>query len=112
MHKGLVMEIATREPAVLDVMTDADYANEQARKSVSGYATFLNGSLESYGSRKQELNAQSTMEAEYLAINEGVRDVIWLRKLCKELWWQFAVPDLVRDNHSALALTEKPGKHS
>ncbi|KAJ0394166.1 hypothetical protein ATCC90586_002222 [Pythium insidiosum] len=61
----------------LVVYTDADYANdENDRRSISGYVTLLNGATIFYGSRKQGINALSTMEAEYIAMSEGVRDVL------------------------------------
>ncbi|KAE9292489.1 hypothetical protein PR003_g24743 [Phytophthora rubi] len=73
----------------LEAYSDADYANDQQdRRSIRGYVTMLNGRVVSYGSRKQGLNAQSTMEAEYVTMNEGARDVMCLRGLCDELMWK------------------------
>ncbi|POM74643.1 Integrase catalytic core protein [Phytophthora palmivora] len=83
-----------------------------ATESVSGFVTFVSGNLVSYGSRKQEINAQSTTEAEYMAMNEGTRDLLWLTGLCEELNWVFARPEIRGDNKSCLYLTAKPGKHS
>ena len=97
----------------IEIYTDADYANDPVdRRSISGYASFVNGSLISYGSRKQGINALSTMDAEYIAMNEGARDVMWLRNLCKELLWNFHLPLLRCDNQAAICLTDRPGKHS
>jgi hypothetical protein len=51
------------EPVVLPVYIDADYANDsEDRKSVSGYVTMMDGATVSFGSRKQEINALSTMD--------------------------------------------------
>ncbi|KAE9066510.1 hypothetical protein PF005_g28532 [Phytophthora fragariae] len=72
----------------------------------------INGCVVSYGSRKQGLNAQSTMEAEYVAMNEGARDIMWLRGLCDELKWQYQLPTLWCDNTAAISLSKKPGKHN
>ena len=75
---GLCMKVAgsarSSQLLQLEVYSDADYANDpEDRQSVSGYVTLINGCVISYGSRKQGLNAQSTMEAEYVAMNEGAR---------------------------------------
>lgn len=110
---GLVMDIPVGNNVELMCYTDADYANDpDDRKSVSGFVTFVNGNVVSYGSRKQEINAQSTTEAEYIAMNEGTRDLLWLTDLCKELSWPSAKPELRGDNKSCIFLTAKPGKHS
>lgn len=110
---GLVMDIPVGNDVELMCYTDADYANyPDDRKSVSGFVTFVNGNVVSYGSRKQEINAQSTTEAEYIAMNEGTRDLLWLTDLCKELSWPSAKPELRGDNKSCIFLTVKPGKHS
>ncbi|POM75352.1 Polyprotein [Phytophthora palmivora] len=66
------------ELVCLEAYTDADYSYDRIdRQSVSWYMTIINGSVISYGSRKQGLDTQSTMEAEYVAINEGTRDITW-----------------------------------
>ncbi|KAJ8525578.1 hypothetical protein ON010_g15536 [Phytophthora cinnamomi] len=97
----------------LEAHSDADYANDQQdQQSVSGYITMLNGNVVSYGSRKQGLNAQSTMEAEYVAMDEGSRDVMWLRGLCDKLMWKYAVPTLWCDSTAAISLSKKSGKHN
>ncbi|KAE9223517.1 hypothetical protein PF002_g14939 [Phytophthora fragariae] len=97
----------------VEAYSDADYANDKEdHQSVSGYVTMVNGSVVSYGSRKQGLNAQSTMESEYIAMNEGARDIMWLRGLCDELRWRYDTPKLWCDNTAAIALSKKPRKHN
>jgi hypothetical protein len=100
------------QPVHLTVYTDADYANDtEDRKSVSGYVTLLDGATVSYGSRKQGINALSTMDAEYYAMHEGTKDIQWLKKLCEELRIKYETPRLLSDNMAAIYLSEKPGKH-
>ena len=111
---GIYMQVSDRLDVKLEVYTDADYANDKVdRQSVSGYVTQVDGNTVSYGSRKQGLNAQSTAEAEYVAMNEGTRDLMWLVGLCDELGVQYQRPPLlISDNVAALYMTQKPGKHS
>ncbi|KAE9306605.1 hypothetical protein PR003_g21199 [Phytophthora rubi] len=73
--------------------------------------TTLGGNGVSYASRKQEINALSTFEAEYIAMSEATKDLLWLSGLYKELEWKHSVPLLLGDNQGAIALTAKPGKH-
>ncbi|KAE9069994.1 hypothetical protein PF007_g27102 [Phytophthora fragariae] len=114
-HFGLSMVTGSNHVDLLRVeaYSDADYANDKEdRQSVSGYVTMVNGSVVSYGSRKQGLNAQSTMESEYIAMNEGARDIMWLRGLCDELRRRYDTPKLWCDNTAVIALSKKPGKHN
>ncbi|KAE9281914.1 hypothetical protein PR003_g27542 [Phytophthora rubi] len=70
------------------------------------------GCHHSHSGQKQEINALSTCEAEYIAMSEATKDLLWLSGLCKELEWKHSVPLLLVDNQGAIALTAKPGKHS
>jgi hypothetical protein len=107
------MDVIPGDDVCIPVFTDSDYANDPAdAKSVSGNVTYLDGNVISYGSRKQGINVQSSTEAEYIAMNEGVRDVLWVVGLCEELGWRRNTPLLRGDNQAALYLTRKPGKHS
>lgn len=45
-------------------------------------------------------------------MNEGMRDLKWLRGLCDELQWEHETPILVSDSQGAIFITAKPGKHS
>ncbi|KAE8969750.1 hypothetical protein PR001_g27405 [Phytophthora rubi] len=110
---GLHMDVVLGEKVEVTVYTDSDYANDpDDAKSISGYITYLDGNVISYGSRKQGINAQSSTEAEYIAMNEGVKDILWMDGLIEELRWPAATPLLRGDNQAALYLTAKPGKHS
>jgi hypothetical protein len=110
---GLVMDVVEGPGVVVSCFTDADYANDPADcKSVSGYVTMLDGNAISYASRKQAINAQSTAEAEYIAMSEGVKDILWAVSLCEELRWTVEGPVLYGDNMGSIYMSVKPGKHS
>ena len=65
---------------------DADYAADvDGRKSTSGFIVTFNGSPISWSSRLQKSVALSTTEAEYVAIAEVTKDVIWYQQLMKDL---------------------------
>ncbi|GMF63018.1 unnamed protein product [Phytophthora fragariaefolia] len=110
---GLVQDVSKGTSAELVIYSDADYANDPAdRRSISGYVTMLDGNVISYASRKQEINAMSTCEADYVAMSEAAKDVLWLQGLCKELAWLHPVSLMFGDNEGVIALSVKPGKHS
>ena len=55
--------------------TDSDWANDNAdRKSQGGHVFLCNGGVISWQSRKQDLVALSTTEAQYIAYSEASRE--------------------------------------
>jgi hypothetical protein len=93
---------------------DSDWAADQeTRRSTSGYAIFAFGGLISWTSRRQRTVAASTMEAEYVAAAEAVREIQWLRKLYQELACVPQLPPtrLFIDNQSAIRLARNPIIH-
>jgi hypothetical protein len=94
----------------LDVccFADADWANCPVdRKSVYGWVAKINGNPISWASKKQRTVAQSTCEAELYAEAEGIKEVLWLRGLLKELGLSVATGSRVfGDNQSTIAISQ------
>src|SRR5205809_8050565 len=62
--------------------TDADWARDlDERKSTSAFVFVLNRGAISWRSKKQEMIALLTMEAEYIAAAATVQEAVWLRSL-------------------------------
>ena len=97
-----------RKGANLELMgfADADRGGDLSdRKSISGVVLTLGGSPISWSSRKQKCVAQSSCEAEYIALSEAVKDVIWTRRLCKGIGIPVKGSTRIgQDNQSAIAL--------
>ena len=59
--------------------TDSDWASEiETQKSTSGYAFHLGTGVFSWSSKKQQVVALSTAEAEYIAVTNCATQAIWL----------------------------------
>nr|GEZ12513.1 retrovirus-related Pol polyprotein from transposon TNT 1-94 [Tanacetum cinerariifolium] len=65
---------------------DSDYAKDPHKgRSITGYVFLVHGCVVSWKATLQHVVALSTTETEYMALTEAVKEVIWLRRLLKEL---------------------------
>jgi len=72
--------------STIEDFSDSDWGRDpDKRRSVSGYLMFLNGSLISWGSRRQQSVALSSMEAEYMALCLATQEAVWLIEIMKNL---------------------------
>ena len=94
---------------------DADGSMHEDRKAISGYAFMLFGGAVSWSSKKQEIVALSTTEAEYVAATHATKELLWLRSLITEIFEFMTNKDtrtLYSDNQSAIALTKDHQFHA
>lgn len=102
----------------LHAFTDADFASDDdSRKSVSGYVIKLANASISWSSKRQSIVAQSSTEAEYIAMSHAAKEIIWTLQLMSQI-----MPDTTKircctlfcDNQSAMRWAEvngyKPGR--
>jgi hypothetical protein len=78
----------SRQPETNSVVgyVDADYASEvDNRKSTTCYLFTLSGGPICWKSTLQSIVAMSITEAEYMAVVETAKEVLWLKGLVKEL---------------------------
>ena len=86
---------------------DANYGtNKIDRKSTSGYLFQLNGCTITWNSRKQQIVALSTAEAEYISLTYGCQEALWIRNLLFELGIDVGTITLLEDNQGAIALSK------
>lgn len=97
----------------LEAFVDSDYANREDARSVGGYVVKLgNGSI-AWSSKKQRTVALSTTEAEYIALTEGAKQVIWLRRFLQDLNFEQSQPTSMRsDNLGAITLSHDATYHA
>ena len=92
---------------------DADFAAGEDRRSISGMVITLAGGAVSWGAKKQSTVATSTTEAEYVSTTNAVKELIWVKRLLKELGREAKGQDvLFNDNQGAIALAHNPEYHA
>ena len=82
------------------------------RKSTSGYLITFAGGAISWQSRLQKCIALSTTEAEYIAITEGCKEILWMKKFLQELGQNQESYVLYCDSQSAIHLSKNSTFHS
>ena len=81
-------------------------------RSTSGYVFLLNYGAFCWSSKKQEVVAQSTAEAEYISAAAAVNQAIWLRNLLADMEVKQVEPtEIFCDNQSAVAMANNPVMH-
>lgn len=100
---------------MLTSYSDADWAGDpNDRRSTSGLLILVNEIPVSWKSKKQSIVALSSCEAEYIALSETTKQVIWIRNLLQELTLLREGPTtLYEGNTSAIkwARSERLPKH-
>ncbi|KAG6510505.1 hypothetical protein ZIOFF_028529 [Zingiber officinale] len=93
--------------------SDSDWAcSVDDMKSTSGYCFSLGSACFSWYSKKQEIVAQSTAEAKFVAATSAVNQAIWLRKLLNDMGYIMEKETKVSvDNQAVLAISKNPVFH-
>ena len=87
--------------SVVDVYSDADFANGVSLKSVSGMVLRIYGNCVFWRSKRQDIIAGDTTEAELIAMSSAAKEVMWIKQLCTDLNITAKKPTLWGDNKSA-----------
>lgn len=103
-----------RSKQKLNGYTDSDWAGDtEDRRSQSGSVIILAGGAISWKSKKQSTVSLSTMEAEYIALSEVSKEIVYLKRLLNHMQFYKLVENPVRifcDNQSAIELAKKDRK--
>lgn len=94
--------------------TDADWAADaHDRRSTTGFVFYLGGTPVTWCSRKQPTVALSSTESEYMAITEGAKEAVWLRRLLNEIRIldNHCPTKILGDNQGCLNLAHNPIFH-
>ena len=99
---------------ILTGASDSDWAGDiNDRRSTSGYLFFINDSLISWKSHKQNTIATSSTQAEYHALSTAAKEAIWLRYFLEEIGHEQQAPTtILQDNQSMIVLAHNPINHN
>jgi Reverse transcriptase (RNA-dependent DNA polymerase) len=83
---------------IIAAFVDSDYGGPELNKvgilntpcarSTSGYVITINGNIAIFKTKRQEITAKSSTEAEILASSSCISDVIFIRNLISELFYE------------------------
>ena len=92
----------------IKMYVDADWGQDkESRKSTSGFTVFFGNSCVSWKSKKQTSVALSTCEAEYIALSESAKELLWILQLAKDMELHQNNPvQVFEDNQATIKVAE------
>lgn len=92
---------------------DSDWAGDKLdRKSITGYVFMLGGTAITWKSTKQQTVALSSTEAEYMALGDAVKELLWLSQLLTSIGLKLnSTPTIFEDNEGCKLLSTHPVHH-
>ncbi|GKA89273.1 hypothetical protein Tco_0811085, partial [Tanacetum coccineum] len=97
----------------LEAYSDSDYAGANLdRKSTIRGCQFLGKRLISWKCKKQTIVATSTTEAEYVAVANCCRQVLWIQNQMLDYGFNFMNTKIYIDNESTICIVKNPVFHS
>jgi hypothetical protein len=94
--------------SVVEAYTDADFANAKGLKSVSGVLVRMYDNCVFWRSKRQDVIAGDTTEAELIAMSAAANELMWVKQLCTDMSIYAHQPTLWGDNKSANLLATNP----
>ena len=97
----------------LKVWSDANWGEEEGRKSVSGFVFTLTGGTIIYSSKMQRSIALSIMKSEYMTLLHTLKELIWLLQFLREIGYDINNQNIIyTDNQDAIGLAHNPEHHT
>jgi hypothetical protein len=106
-HYGTFALASTDENYIISAFCDSDYAGDyETRRSTSGFIIYINGSPIAWKSKGQERVAYSSTEAEYIAMSNACKEIMFIIQLLQQLNVKVQLPaHLHVDNMGAIYLS-------
>ena len=94
------------------VFSDANWARDlDDRRSTTGILAKINGCAVAWTSRKQKCVSNSSTEAEYYALGDATKELLWLRQLLGEMGFPPTRPTVLLGDNEAANITTKNDVH-
>ncbi|KAF2344468.1 Reverse transcriptase RNA-dependent DNA polymerase [Trinorchestia longiramus] len=102
--------VISEDPMQITGFPDSDWGGSSDRKSISGYVfkSSSSSSLISWKSKKQNIVALSSCEAEYIALTYAVQEGIFLKQLLCDMDGYDEPVGIFVDNRGAIDLAKNP----
>jgi hypothetical protein len=106
-HYGTFALKSTNDYYTINAFCDSDYAGDyETRRSTSGYIIYVNDSPIVWKSKGQERVAYSSTEAEYIAMSNACKELIFLIQLLQQMNMKVKLPATLHvDNIGAIYLS-------
>ena len=78
---------------------DSNYANWADTLSIGGYVVMLGSGSIAWSSKKQRTVVLSMTEAEYIALTEGTKQLVWLRRFLTDLGFDQSQPTSIHSDN-------------
>lgn len=93
----------------LTTHTDSDWASDPIkRRSQTGFFMTLASGMVCWASRAQKTVALSSTEAEYMALSDCCRQIMWIVNLFSELGWKMTQVPIFADNTGSIFIGSNP----
>ncbi|KAI3692791.1 hypothetical protein L6452_32614 [Arctium lappa] len=113
--KNMFLIYGGQEELCVKGYTDANFQTDRDDScSQSGFVFLLNGGAITWRSSKQSTVADSTTEAEYIAVNEAAKEAMWMKKFIEDLGVVPTILDPIEilcDNEGTIILAKEPKSH-
>ena len=91
---------------------DSDWGGDpDTRRSTVGFIVHINGGPVSWKSKTLKTIALSSCEAEFMALSEVCRELMWMCRFLDEVGIEYHTPEIYCDSSSALNWSEDPIQH-
>ena len=97
---------------VINAFVDSDWGGcPDTRRSTMGYIIQVCGGPVSWRSKLMSTMALSSCEAEFMALTEVCRELMWMCRFLDEIGIEYEVPNVYCDSSSAINWAEDPIQH-
>ena len=111
--KNLWLTLGGAKENLVEGFCDADWAGQKHRHSISGFSFHYGVGAVSWSSKKQNIVALSSTEAEYVAQTHAAKEAIWLQSFISEIRGNKKDPlTILCDNQGAIALAKDNKFHA
>ena len=111
--KDLWLTFGGRKETLVEGYCDADWAGQKHRHSISGFSFHYGVGAISWSSKKQNIVALSSTEAEYVAQTHAAKEAMWLRSFVSEIrGGAEGALTILCDNQGAIALAKDNKYHA